>query len=130
MTDRVVSRLNPDGLRSYPGTSQIVIVDGLAFIGGQVPVDLATGEVVGRGDLDAQARQVFSNLRAACHSLGESLSSVVKTTTYVTDRASIRSISVIREEVFGEAPPANATIVVSGFAHPDMLIEIDAIAAV
>ena len=99
----------------------------LVFITGQLAKD-ERGEVVGKGDMRAQIRQVGANLKAALAAAGATLADVVKTTTYVTDVDEFFRHSDVRGEIFGDPPPTSTTIVVKALAHPDFMVEIEAIA--
>ena len=86
------------------------------------------GQIVGVGDVRAQTRQVCENLRAALHAAGGSLADVMRVDVYIKDMAGFKDIHDIRREYFGPNPPASTMVAVAGFTHPDMLIEINAIA--
>jgi enamine deaminase RidA (YjgF/YER057c/UK114 family) len=104
----------------------------LLFIAGQVPVD-KTGKVVD-GDFDAQAAQVFENLRAALQSEGADLRHVVQFTTYLVDSRDIPKLRKFREQRYpqffpdGKYPP-NTLLVIDRLVAEDMRLEIAAIAA-
>ena len=99
------------------------------YISGQVPQD-AKGHLVGRGDFPAQARQVFKNIKAMVQAGGGTLADVVKMTTYLTDVRYRPDLATIREEFFGPKLPASTLITTPALAHPDYLIEIEAIAVI
>jgi len=86
------------------------------------------GELAGVGDVRAQTRQVCENLRAAMRAAGGSLADIVRVDVYVKEMAGFADIHDIRREYFGPNPPASTMVAVSAFTHPDMLIEINAIA--
>jgi len=86
------------------------------------------GQIVGVGDVRAQTRQVCENLRAALRAAGGSLADVMRVDVYIKDMAGFKDIHDIRREYFGPNPPASTMVAVAGFTHPDMLIEINAIA--
>lgn len=86
------------------------------------------GEIVGVGDVRAQTRQVCENLRAAMRAAGGSLADIMRVDVYIKDMAGFKDIHDIRREYFGPNPPASTMVAVAGFTHPDMLIEINAIA--
>lgn len=105
----------------------------LLFIAGQVAVD-AAGKVVGADDFDAQADQVFKNLRAALESEGADFRHVVQFTTYVVDSRDIAKLRKFRDRNYpqffpdGKYPP-NTLLVIDRLASEDMRLEIAAIAA-
>ena len=88
------------------------------------------GEIVGVGNVGAQTRQVCENLRAAMRAAGGSLADIVRVDVYIKDMAGFKDIHDVRREYFGPNPPASTMVAVAGFTHPDMLIEINAIAVV
>ena len=101
----------------------------LLYISGQVAWD-TSGNVVGKGDARAQARQVFENLRGVLQAAGGDLGNLMKVTTYITRIEDFPAISQVRAEVFQGELPASTLIVVKGLFHPDFLIEVEGIAAV
>ena len=120
--------INPGTISSPGGRYTHVVRSGnMLFISGQVSVD-AAGNVVGAGDIEAQARQVYKNLEFALKAAGGSLSDIVKVTTYLTTRDSAAGIGKVRQEVWKNDPPASTLLIISGLANPAFLIEIDAIA--
>jgi len=122
----MIERENPSGLHRLGGVSLAVRADNLVFLAGQVPTD-ASGRVVG-DDAEAQLRQVFQNIRVACEAMGGGIHSVVKTTTMLTDPSYYDILVRLRSEVYGDAPPANSTIVLPQLARPEWLVEVEAIA--
>ena len=98
-----------------------------AYIAGQVAFD-STGKVVGAGDFQAQAEQVFANLRRALTSVGASFRDVMKTTTFLTDLKNLPALRDTRARYFDAAhPPANTLVPVTTLARPDLLLEIEAV---
>ena len=103
-------------------------------IAGQVSLDRA-GEIVGVNDFEAQMRQTYANLRAALESADAGFGNVVKFTTYLTrkeDLADYRSVrNALYEEFYpdGDYPP-NTLLVVDGLVNDDLLVEIEAVAAI
>jgi 2-iminobutanoate/2-iminopropanoate deaminase len=127
--------IQPDALsqRSVNGHvlySHVVAVEGrrLIFISGQLARD-QQGNVVGKGDMRAQLRQVGENLKAALAAAGATLNDLVKTTTYVTDIDEFFTHVDVRMAYFG-ALPTSTTVEVQRLAHPDFLVEVEAIAIV
>ena len=99
------------------------------FLSGQLAWD-RNGEAVGKRDMRAQYRQVCENLKEALTAAGAGLADIVKTNTYVTDMDEFFKCVDIRQEYFGPAWPTSTTVEVAGLAHPDMMVEIEAIAVV
>ena len=121
--------LNPEIMSQPRGYSHLVKVGHTAYIAGQVSV-ARDGSVVGKGDPEAQARQIWHNLEAAVKSIGGTLNDIVKTTTYVTSINYAAGLRKVREEWFPTNPPTSTLLVVAGLANPDFMIEIEAIAVV
>jgi len=121
--------LNPDTMSQPRGYSHVVKVGNTAYIAGQVSV-ARDGSVVGKGDPEAQARQIWHNLEAAVKSIGGTLNDLVKTTTYVTNINYAAAVRKVREERFPTNPPTSTLLVVAGLASPDYIMEIEAIAVV
>lgn len=99
----------------------------LLFVSGCVALD-ADGNLVGEGDVVAQARQVFSNIGLCLSAAGASFADVVKVTTYLTDIADRGRINPVRQEFFGDARPASTLVEVSALVLPELLIEVEAVA--
>jgi 2-iminobutanoate/2-iminopropanoate deaminase len=110
--------------------SHVVVVEGrrTIFIAGQLARD-RQGHVVGTGAMRAQIRQVGENLKAALAAAGATLNDLVKTTTYVTDIEEFFKHVDVRMEYFG-ALPTSTTVEVRRLAHPDLLVEVEAIAVI
>ena len=89
-----------------------------------------TGTVTsGKGDMRVQLRQVGENIKAALAAAGATLNDIVKTTTYVTDIDEFFKHVEVRMEYFG-ALPTSTTVEVRRLAHPDFLVEVEAMAVV
>jgi len=103
----------------------------LVFISGQVSQD-AKGNLVGRGDIEAQTRQVLANLKIAVESAGGSVGDICKITIFVVglDEAAYGAIGRARREFFGKEFPASTMVEIKRLASPDWLIEIEAYAVI
>lgn len=119
--------LNPDTVHPTIGYSHAARVGRTLYVSGQVARDRA-GALVGPGDIHAQARQVFANLKAVVEAAGGTLGHVAKMTTLLTHPAYLPAYREARSEFFGEPFPANTLHVVQALAEPDWLIEVEAIA--
>lgn len=131
MTGRV-QHINPEGLPRSPAYSQGVGVSGdvtTIYVGGQNAVD-ASGRVVGKGDLAAQTERALQNVAAVLAESGAGLEHVVKWTVYIVQGQSAQAGFEAFRRVWGDRPnqPAVTVLFVSGLAHPDFLVEIEAIA--
>jgi len=98
------------------------------YVAGQLARD-KNGNVVGAGDMRAQIRQVGENIKAALTAAGATLADIVKTNTYVTDIEEFFKHVDVRMEYF-RALPTSTTVEVRRLAHPDLLVEIEAVAVV
>ena len=122
--------LNPNTMARPRGYTQVVKVGNTVYIAGQVSAG-PDGNVVGKGDPEAQARQVWRNIEAAVKSVGGTLQNVVKTTTYVTSLNYAAAVRHVREDLYRSSnPPTSTLLVVAGLASPDYMMEIEAIAVV
>ena len=101
----------------------------ILFLSGQVAY-ATDGSVACRGDFKGQARGAYEAIRALVESQGGTMASIVKLTTYVTDMSYRIDLAPIREEFFGKKGPASTLVEISALAHPDWMIEIEAIAVV
>jgi len=101
----------------------------LLFVSGCVALDV-DGNLVGEGDVVAQARQVFENIGLCLSAAGASFADVVKLTTFLTDIDDRARINPVRQEFFGEARPASTLVEVSALVLPGFLIEVEAVAVV
>lgn len=106
--------------------SQAIAMGEMVFCSGQIGINPATGQMV-EGDVQAQTRQVLTNLRAVLQTAGSGLSHVVKTTVFLTDMGNFKAMNDIYAEFFGEAPPGRSTVAVAGLPL-SALVEIEAIA--
>lgn len=97
------------------------------YVAGQLARD-AQGNIVGKGDIRAQVRQVCENIKAALAAAGATFADVVQTQTFVTSWAEYRKASDVRLEYFGAAVPTSTTVEVSALAAPEYMVEISAIA--
>ncbi len=124
-----IERIQPDGLHRPERYSQVVRAGNTVYIAGQVATD-ASGNMVGVGDFEAQAAQVFMNLQAALTSVGASFSNLVKATTYLTRAEDIEAYRRVRPRFLRSDHPVGALLGVQALASPEMLIEIEGIAVV
>jgi 2-iminobutanoate/2-iminopropanoate deaminase len=113
--------------------SQAIRAGQLLFCSGQIPLDPATGQLVGvtgpgQGDVAAQTRRVLDNLAAVLEAAGASFAQVVKTTVYLKNMDHFAAVNQVYAERFGAAPPARAAVEVARLPR-DVLVEIEAIAA-
>jgi enamine deaminase RidA (YjgF/YER057c/UK114 family) len=121
---------NPEGMHRPTGYTHVVEVTAgrPVYISGQVALDGA-GELVGPGDVAAQARQVFENLRAALESVGAGFEQVVKLTFYLVDATQMPAVREVRDRYVDTArPPASTAVEVRRLVRDDLLVEVEAVA--
>ena len=99
----------------------------LLFCSGQIPLDPATGEIVGASAAE-QAQRCLENLEAVCSAAGTSLGRAVRTTIYMTDLASFGEVNEVYAAHFAQDPPARVTVGVAQLPR-GAYVEIDAIVA-
>src|SRR5262245_14392532 len=101
----------------------------LVILSGQASID-EHGNIVGAGDFDAQAEQVFANLKRVLEAAGSSLANVVKVNIYLTDMSHFPKIVELRSRHFSRPWPADTIVGVTALALPELMIEIEATALV
>jgi 2-iminobutanoate/2-iminopropanoate deaminase len=101
----------------------------LLFVSGIAPLD-ADGKLVGDGDVVAQTRHVFTNLKRVLDASGAQFRDVLKVTVFLTDVRHRSEINPVRQEFFGQARPASTLVGVKELALPGMLIEIEAVVGI
>ncbi|MFQ5694143.1 MAG: RidA family protein [Nitrospinota bacterium] len=121
--------IQPEGIWDpRPRFAQVAKIGNLIYVAGQTAAD-ADGNPVGKGDIEAQARQVFENIKKCLASAGATCDHVVKLNIYSTDvDAHITAVSKVRAEYFPEEAVPSTYVEVSRLVHPDWLLEIEAIA--
>ena len=108
--------------------NQAVQAGGWLYCSGQIPLDPATGEMVGGGDVEAETRQVLRNLQAVLRAAGTEAARVVRTTVYLVDLADFQAVNAIYAEMFGSGvSPARACVQVAALPKGSR-VEIDCIA--
>ena len=128
----VIEKFCAPGLFDPPTYSQgIKVTQGqtMLFLSGQVAYE-KDGGVACRGDFKGQARGAFEAIKALVESQGGTTANIVKITTYVTDMRYRVDWALIREEFLGKKGPASTLVEISALAHPDWMIEIEAIAVI
>jgi len=127
----VVEHIAPPGVAPANGYTHVVVGSGrLISISGQVAFD-ESGQLVGRDDPEAQARQVFENLRRCLAAAGATFTDVVKLTYFVTDIASLNAVRRVRDTfVDTSRPPASSAVQVAGLILPELLLEVEALALI
>jgi len=95
------------------------------YFSGQIPLDPATGELVG-GDITAQTQRVFENLKAVCAASGGSLTQLARVGIYLTDLANFAAVNAVMAQYCNEPYPARSTIGVAALPRGAQ-VEIDAV---
>ncbi len=101
----------------------------IVFISGMT-AKAADGSVVGVGDIEAQTRQMCENVKAAVEAAGGGMADICRVDVYVKDMTGFDIIHRVRRAYFPDPPPASTMVAISGFTHPDYLIEMAAIAVI
>ena len=99
------------------------------YTSGQVALD-PEGNLVGKDDMGAQARQVFENIRAVLAEAGGSMDDVVKITSFITDMSQYADFAAARTEAFPSNIPASSTVATPELVNPDLLVEVEAVAII
>lgn len=123
MRDVVSTKDAPQAIGPY---SQAIKAGGFVFVSGQIAIDPATSQVI-QGDISAQTERVMKNLEAILRAAGSSLAQVVKSTVYIRNMSDFAPMNEVYGRFFKAAPPARATVEVSGLPK-GLLVEIDVIA--
>ena len=121
-----------EGLAATTSYSHVVVTQPgkLVFIAGQVAND-AEGKIVGKGDLKAQAIQVFENLKKALAAGGATFDDVVKINWYVKSFKTemLPTLREVRSMYVKKSPPASTLVGVAALANDDYLLEVEAVAS-
>jgi 2-iminobutanoate/2-iminopropanoate deaminase len=126
-TEKTIIR--PDNVHTVsPRYEHAVVAGDTVYLAGQVSADV-DGNIVGKGDAEAQARQLFENMANVLHAAGAGLDDVVSTTTYLTNLQHRDAVNRVREEI-GLTAAASTGLVISALALPDYVVEVEAIAVV
>jgi 2-iminobutanoate/2-iminopropanoate deaminase len=107
--------------------SQAVDDGDLVFLSGQIPLDPASGQFVGAGDVVAQTERVIQNMKGVLEAAGLTLGHVVRTTVFMVDLAEFAKMNEVYARYFAAEPPARSTVQVSALPR-GARVEIDAIA--
>ena len=113
--------------QTYSQGVKVTQAQSVLFLSGQVAYT-AEGGVAFRGDFKSQARGAFEAIKTLVESQGGTMANIVKITTYVTDMRYRADLAPIREDFLGRKGPASTLVEISQLAHPDWMIEIEAIA--
>jgi 2-iminobutanoate/2-iminopropanoate deaminase len=124
----MIERISPPGAPAPRGPySPAVKAGDYIFVAGQVPIDPISQKVI-TGDVQAETRQVLTNIKNILSGCGASMEDVVRCGVYLTNADDFQAMNEVYAEFFGVAKPARSTIVVASLPLKDAKIEIDAIA--
>jgi 2-iminobutanoate/2-iminopropanoate deaminase len=124
----MIQHISPPGAPAPRGPySPAVKAGDYIFVAGQVPVDVVTGKIVS-GDIQAETRQVLTNIKTILEGCGSSLAAVVRCGVYLIDGDDFKPMNEVYAEFFGEAKPARTTIIVAALPLKEARVEIDAVA--
>jgi 2-iminobutanoate/2-iminopropanoate deaminase len=127
VSDREIRTYHSDGAPEAIGPySQAVSVAGTLYTSGQTGLDPATGALA-PGGFEAQAEQVFANLRQVLASAGLTFADVLKATVYLTDMNDFPTLNRIYARVFGDHRPARSTVQAAALPKGGV-VEIDLVA--
>ena len=126
--------LNPDTLNQNPAFTNVAVVTGsvkTVYVGGQDAVTAAR-EIVGKGDIAAQAEQVLKNIEVALASAGAGVEHIIKWNVYVVQGQPVQAAFGVFQRFWGSRanPPLITMVYVAGLAHPDFLVEMEVVAVV
>ena len=130
MIGRAPEFSSPDDLATPAGYSHVVSIPAgrLIWTSGQVPMDADRSIAAGEG-WERQTRLAFENVGKALRAAGAGWHDVVKLTLYVVDASELPTIRAVRDEFVDTAhPPTSSLVQVAGLFHPDVLIEVEAVA--
>lgn len=119
--------IRPTGVHPVKAYSHAIRNGTIVYIAGQVALD-PQGNLVGRGDIAAQAEQVFANLKAVVEAAGGTMANIAKITTFTTNLAYRPIIADVRARYIPTDPPASTFLVISSLADPAYLLEVEAVA--
>ena len=119
--------LNLSKVHPTKGYSHVAKAGNTLYIAGQVAKDLE-GNLVGKGDFETQARQVFSNLNNILEETEGGIQNIVKMTTFLTHFDYIETYRKVRDEFIQEPFPPNTLLIVNSLAMAEYMIEVEAIA--
>jgi reactive intermediate/imine deaminase len=128
------TRSNPDTVAapigSYSQSVRVETADATwIYVSGQIAIDVG-GNLVGPGDVRAQTRQVFENLKAILEANGATFADVVKIGTYLTTLGDLAGMREVRGAYLTSEPPASTAVQVVALVVPEAVIEVDVVAVV
>jgi len=127
-----IQYINPDALSANPAFSQVVVTQGngkTIYVGGQNAVN-AKREIIGKGDIGKQTEQVMENLQVALAACSATFENLVKLTIHIVQGQDLQRGFQASQKYLDSLknPPVITGFFVPALAHPDFLVEVDAIA--
>lgn len=122
--------INPDTIATPSGYTHVVETAGsrTVYLSGQVALD-PQGNLVGAGDMQAQAEQVFRNLQAGLEAAGAGFQDVVKLNYYLVDMSGLQAVRDVRDRYLDASQyPASTAVEVRRLYREDVLLEVEAVA--
>lgn len=123
MRSVVKTKNAPEAIGPY---SQAIKAGGFVFTAGQIAIQPGTGSIA-TGGITEQTKQVLENLKAVIEAAGSTMSSIVKTTVYLTKPEDFAPMNEVYARYFPSQPPARTTVFISALPM-NVAVEIDAIA--
>ena len=124
MNPEIINPLN----KPTPVLSPAVKLGNMVYTSGQVGVDPKTEKLAGPG-IEEQTRQVLDNIKMLLEAAGSSMDKVVKCLVFITDMKNFQAMNDVYKTYFAGNPPARSCVEVSALARPELIVEIEAIAA-
>ncbi len=113
-----------------PYNQAIAVAGKMLFVAGQIPLNAATGEIIGVGDVSTQTQQVMENIAAILEASGANFHNVVKTSVFLANMNDFAAVNTVYAKYFNEeTAPARACVEVSRLPK-DVLVEIECIAVI
>ena len=113
-----------------PAYSSAVVAGNTIYLAGAVSGRDAAGNVIGRGDIEAQTVAVFESLKETLASASATFADLVKITVFATKLEYRAKIGEVRTRYISQPPPASTFVVVASLADPDFLVEIEGVAVI
>ena len=120
---------DPDAVFGGKSYRQAIRAGDTLYIAGQAAID-TDGQIVGVGDVEAQAVKVMENLMACLAAAGATADDIVKVTTFYLRREDRATIAAVRRRFLGDAEFVHTGLIIDGLADPELLLEIEAIAVI
>jgi enamine deaminase RidA (YjgF/YER057c/UK114 family) len=130
-SSQTLKHVNPASLPKTSGFTLVVEATGgrTLYVSGLIASDQSRN-IVGKGDIRVQTREIFEKLKTALASSGATLDDVAKITIFMKDMADLQGFREVRDSYFKNDPPASSLVQIVSLVHPDALLEVEAVAVV